>query len=159
MRMRTARRGRVTLLAATACIFIGLAGCSGQSDAAPEVETSSASDSPIYATETEKTSEPEFTDAQQEAIEFVESHSWKSMSASEFEIRKNMPNSGFSEEEVDFALENSGVSFSENAVLAADYFAEDSSKTREEVLGYLVDVRRFTEERAEAAAEDYRPEG
>lgn len=154
MRMRTARRGRVTLLAATACIFIGLAGCSGQSDAAPE-----ASDSPIYATETEKTSEPEFTDAQQEAIEFVESHSWKSMSASESEIRKNMPNSGFSEEEVDFALENSSVSFSENAVLAADYFAEDSSKTREEVLGYLVDVRGFTEERAEAAAEDYRPEG
>lgn len=159
MRTRTARRGRVPLLAATTCILIGLAGCSGQSDEVPEVETSSASDSSVHEKETEKTSEPEFTDAQQEAIEFVESHSQKSMSASESEIRKNMLNSGFSEEEVDFALENSGVSFSANASRAADYFAEDSSKTREEVLRYLVDVRGFTEEQAEAAAEDYSPEG
>src|SRR5699024_493535 len=147
------------LLAETVCILIGLTGGSGQSDAATEGEPSSASNFPVYVSETVNTSEPEFTDAQQEAIEFVESHSWKSMSASECEIRKNMPNSGFSEEEGDCARESSGVSFSENAVLAADYGAGASARTGEQVLGYRVDVRRDTGERADAAAEDSRPEG
>lgn len=155
MNRNTTRRRRASLLMATTTIVLGLAGCSGADTAEAETETSSStSDSPIYATE--ESSEPGFTTAQQEAIDYVETMSRQNYS-SEAEIRKHIVHENFADE-VDFALEHSEVSFYTNASRAAESYADGSSPSREAVTRYLTDVREFTQEQAKDAAESYAPE-
>lgn len=133
---------------------VALAGCGGGDDV-PEAE---ATTTVSPASRDRPTSEEPAPDpGQADAIKKAEDHS-RSNHSSESEIRRNLEAEGVSGEDIDYAIENAEISFSTNAKLAAESMAETKpSVSREEVTVYLVEVREFTEEQADAAAEEYPP--
>lgn len=151
--MKTTSRGEITISRAkslpliAAMIALGLAGCSG---AKAGSETPPASDSPIHATQEAEESTPGPTATQQKAIDKVVALSKPDASASEAEMRSSMERK-FSEEDIEYALENSGISLSENATRAARSL---DSPRRDKVIRYLVEDRQFTQEQAEYGAEN-----
>lgn len=157
MDIRTRRKravpGAVPLAMVAAALAIGLSGCSGSGEAAAP-ESSPTSDSvPTTIAAPEEESTPEHTAAQQEAIDKAVELSDQNR-LSEAKLREVMASSGFSSEDIDYAVENAGISFTANAKKAADEYVMFSTP-RDEIVRYLVDVCLFTQEQAEEAAAEY----
>lgn len=129
---------------------VALAGCGGGDDA-PEAEATTTV-SPAFRDQ--PTSEDPAPDpGQADAIKKAEDHS-RSNHSSESEIRRNLEAEGVSDEDIDYAIENAGISFSTNAKLAAESMrSENPNVSPEAMKTYLVEDRVFTEEQADAAIE------
>lgn len=129
---------------------VALAGCGGGDDA-PEAEATTTL-SPAFRDQP-TSEEPAPDPGQADAIEKAEELS-RSNHSSEFEIRRDLGSGGFSDEDIDYAIENSGISFSTNAELAAESMRSANPNVSPEAMKtYLVEDRGFTEEQAEAAIE------
>ena len=129
---------------------VALAGCGGGDDA-PEAEATTTV-SPAFR-DRPTSEDPAPDPGQADATEKAEDHS-RSNHSSESEIRRNLEAEGVSDEDIDYAIENAGISFSTNAKLAAESMrSENPNVSPETMKTYLVEDRGFTEEQAAAAIE------